>query len=104
LVVLDLAEAVCPEQRPLRASHPDAGAAELRARLDRLLQDARPAILQQCDRDHAIGVVGAAFLSLHLVTANQVAFITAYRMMSLLENADPREVKLGKFRRAFGDL
>lgn len=104
LVIIDLAQPVCPEQRPLRASHPDAGAAELRARLDRLLQDARPAIIAACDADHAIGVIGAAFLALHLVTANQVAFITAYRFMSLLEPFDPRERKLTEFRRRFGDL
>ena len=104
LVVLDLGEPVCPERRPLRASHPDAGAAELRARIDRLLQEARAGIVAACDRDLAIGVIGAAFLSLHLVTANQVAFVTAYRMMSLLGEGDPRERKLGLFRRAFGDL
>jgi hypothetical protein len=104
MVVLDLAESACPEQRPLRATHPDAGAAELRTRLDRLLQDSREAIRGACDPDHAIGVVGTAFLALHLVSADQVAFITAYRMMSLLDPTDPRERKLGTFREAFGDL
>jgi hypothetical protein len=104
MVVLDLAEAVCPEQRPLRATHPDAGAGELRARLDRLLQDSRQPIRAACDPDYAVGVVGAAFLALHLVSADQVAFLTAYRMMSLLDPADPRERKLGALREAFGDL
>lgn len=104
LVVLDLAQPVCPEQRPLRAAHPDAGAAELRARLDRILHDSRAAIVAACDRDHAVGVIGAAFLAVHLVVANQMAFLTAYRFMSLLDPADPREHTLGQFRRRFGDL
>lgn len=104
LVVIDLAQPVCPEQRPLRASHPDAGAAELRARLDRLLQDARPGLVEACDRDHTLGVIGTAFLALQLVTSDQMAFITAYRFMSLLEPSDPREIKLTTFRERFGDL
>ena len=104
LVVLDLAESACPEQRPLRANHPDDGAGELRARLDRILQGARAATLEVCDRDFAIGVVGTAFLALHLFASGQVAFITAYRMMSLLDETDPREKKFGEFRRKFGDL
>ncbi len=104
LVVLDLAQPVCPEQRPLRVAHPQAGADELRGRLDRLLADARPALLGSCDRDHAIGVIGAAFMAMHMVAAGQVAFITAYRFMPLIEAGDPREARLAAFRRGFGDL
>ena len=104
LIVLDLSQPVCPERRALRAVHPDDGAAELRARLDRLLQDAKPGIKASANLDHALGVIGCAFLSLHLVAAAQVAFITAYRFMSLLDPADPREHKLARFRVRFGDL
>lgn len=104
LVVMDLAQPACPEQRPLRVAHPQAGADELRARLDRLLADSRPELLRLCDRDHAIGVIGTAFMALHMVAAGQVAFITAYRFMPLIEAGDPRELKLAAFRRAFGDL
>lgn len=104
LVVLDLAQPACPEQRPIRVAHPQAGASELRERLDRLLNDARRPLIEACDRDHAIGVVGTAFMALHIVSANQMAFITAYRFMPLVEAGDPREAKLAAFRRAFGDL
>jgi len=104
LVVLDLAQPACPEQRPLRVAHPQAGADELRGRLDRLLAEARPALLESCDRDHAIGVIGTAFMALHMVAAGQVAFITAYRFMPLIEAGDPREARLAAFRRGFGGL
>ncbi|MEZ6234542.1 MAG: hypothetical protein R3B68_10170 [Phycisphaerales bacterium] len=104
LVSVDLAGAVCPERRPVRATHADAGAAELRDRLDRLLRGARASLIGTCDRDHVLGVVGSAFLAVHIVPNDQVAFITAYRFMSLMDPSDPRERTLGRLRDAFDGI
>lgn len=104
LIVADATREVCPEQRPLRASHPDAGAQELRHRLDAMLQRSRPALAAACDRDHILGVIGAAFMALHIVPSNQVVFLTAHRLMPLVEPGDPRAASLGRFARRFGAI